>query len=337
MKKFLVLTMTALLFFVLVACNQDSSEPETNDDATNTESEKTAEETVEAVSIEHALGTATFEEVPEKIVALEWVYAEDLLALGVQPVGVADIEGYKAWVKVDEELSSEVVDVGTRQEPSLEAIAQLEPDLIIAPKSRHEAIKADLEKIAPTLFFDAYPTDETVSQYDEMVTTFESIAKVLRKEDAAQTVLNDLNAKYDEAKASIEQAGLTTNEFVLTQAYSSQQAPVLRVFTPNAMVSVIFEKIGLKNAHEAEQFEVYGFSTLNVEALPALEQANFFHVVQEDDNVFENQLKDNPVWQNLDFVKSDRLYPLGGDAWLFGGPLSAKTLVDRVVTVVEQQ
>ncbi len=32
---------------------------------------------------------------PTRIVALEWVYVENLLALGIQPVGVADIDGYK--------------------------------------------------------------------------------------------------------------------------------------------------------------------------------------------------------------------------------------------------
>lgn len=32
----------------------------------------------------------------ERVVAREWTYAEDLLALGVQPVGVADIAGYES-------------------------------------------------------------------------------------------------------------------------------------------------------------------------------------------------------------------------------------------------
>jgi len=327
MKRLAIFSLIFALVLSLVACNSNN----TQESSTNKESN------VEPVTVKDAFGEVTFEKVPEKIVALEWVYVENLLALGIQPVGVADIEGYKAWVKVDAELSDDVVDVGTRQEPNLEAIAQLQPDLIIAPKFRHEAIKSDLEAIAPTLFFEPYPTDESISQYDEMITTFKTMAKVLRKDSEADTVLNKLNKKYEDAKDLIEQAELSTNEFILTQAFSSQQAPVLRVFTPNSMASVILEKIGLMNAYKPAKFEVYGFSQLNVEALPALEKSNFIYVVQDNDNIFENQLKDNAVWQNLEFVKEDRMYPLGGDAWLFGGPLSAFTVVDRVVNALEKK
>src|SRR5690242_17122902 len=50
--------------------------------------------------IEHVGGKTCITENPQRVVALEWTYVEDLLALGVQPVGIADIEGYKAWVKI---------------------------------------------------------------------------------------------------------------------------------------------------------------------------------------------------------------------------------------------
>ncbi|MUV37737.1 putative siderophore-binding lipoprotein YfiY [Lentibacillus sp. JNUCC-1] len=338
MKK-LGLFVLIIMLFTLAACGQSNNEGGTsNQNANGNDTDtNTNEETSQEVTIEHAMDTTTLDQTPENIVALEYTYAEDLLALGVQPVGLADIEGYNKWVDIEAELSDDVTDVGTRQEPNLETIAQLEPDLIIAPKFRHEGIKDELEKIAPTVFFEAYPQDESITQYDEMVTTFKTIAKAVNKEDKAEEVLADLDNKYSEAKEAIDAADLSTDEFVLTQAFSSQQAPVLRVFTPNSMASKIFEKIGLKNAYEPDQFEVYGYSTLNVESLPALEDANFFYVVQDDDNIFENQLKDNAVWKNLDFVKNDRMYPLGGDAWLFGGPLSAKTVVDQVVNVVESK
>ena len=39
----------------------------------------------------HALGTACVPENVERVITLEWSYTEDLLALGLQPVGAADI------------------------------------------------------------------------------------------------------------------------------------------------------------------------------------------------------------------------------------------------------
>ncbi|WP_237690568.1 ABC transporter substrate-binding protein [Paenibacillus caui] len=131
----------------------------------------------ETATYKNPLGEAVIKGTPKRIVALDWTYAEDLIALGIQPAGVADIKGYKQWVNGDTPLGSDVVDVGTRQEPNLEAIAALEPDLIITADYRAESIYDKLNAIAPTLAFSPYPNDPNVDQYQEMIDTFNTIAK----------------------------------------------------------------------------------------------------------------------------------------------------------------
>jgi ferric hydroxamate transport system substrate-binding protein len=91
------------------------------------------------VTIENARNDVTLEGPAQRVVALEWTYVEDLLALGIQPVGVADIEGYNSWVKVPVALDPSVEDVGLRGEPNLEKIAALKPDLIIDVAFRADA------------------------------------------------------------------------------------------------------------------------------------------------------------------------------------------------------
>ena len=88
----------------------------------------------------------------------------------------------------------------------------------------------------------------------------------------------------------------------------------------------------MKNVHIPDQFEVYGSSTYNVEGLTKYEDANYLYIVQDNDNIYEKQLKDNAVWKNLNFVKEDRLFDLGGDTWLYGGPLSAETLLNKITS-----
>ena len=286
------------------------------------------------ITITGVNGEVTLDEPAKKIVVLEWTYAEDLLAVGIQPIGMADIQEYHNWVNIDAELSKDVADVGGRQEPNLEAIAALEPDLIIGTSFRHDGMIADLEKIAPTVIFNPYPEDEKMDLYQEMITTFNEIAKAVDKKDEAKQVLADLDVKYEEAKKTIDSADLKTKDVVLTLAYSGPQAPEIRVFTPNSMASIILSKIGLNNIHVPDQFEVFGSSTYNVEGLTKYENANYLYSVQSEDNIYENQFKDNAVWKNLNFVKEDRLYDLGGDTWLYGGPLSAETLLNKITSTM---
>jgi ABC-type Fe3+-hydroxamate transport system substrate-binding protein len=284
-------------------------------------------------SIKDALGTVMLPGVASRVVALEWTYAEDLLAVGLQPIGVADVAGYRKWVNVAPALAPEVAEVGTRQEPNLEAIARLKPDLIVGVKFRHEVIRDRLREIAPTLIFDPYPPPGGPDQYQEMETTFLAIGEAVGRREAGVAVLQQLQAGFSQAAARLKAAGHEGREFVLTQAYTANNAPQLRLFLDNAMVVQLMTRLGLRNAWKAD-FDIYGFSTVGVEALATVERASLFYAVQDDDNVFASQLKDHPVWRNLTFVKEGRTYPLGGNTWLFGGPLSAQLVAEKVVSLL---
>jgi iron complex transport system substrate-binding protein len=285
-------------------------------------------------TIKHSLGETTIAGVPQRIVALEWTYVEDLLALGVQPVGVADIEGYNDWVKIPIALSPEAVDVGTRGEPNLETLVGLKPDLIITVAFRSTENYDELSAIAPTLAFDPYPTDDNLTQYDEMRQTFLTIADVVDRRTEGEAVLATMEQKFAEAEARLEAEGLTGQKFVLSQAWSYDGNIGLRLFTDNGMATQIVEQIGLENGWEGG-FQQYGFSDATIETLPTLGDTRFFYVVQSDDPLLSLDTV-KPVWDSLEFVKNGHAYPLGGDTWLFGGPLSAEAVVNIVVSALTQ-
>ncbi|WP_422124125.1 ABC transporter substrate-binding protein [Planococcus sp. X10-3] len=322
MKKWLFLLFAAIML-VLSACS-------TGEEDTATETENGGD----PVTIQGTNGEVTLDQPAKKVVVLEWTYAEDLLAVGIQPAGMADIESYGDYVNIEPQLDETVIDVGGRQEPNLEQIAEIDPDLIIGVDFRHTAMLADLERIAPTVIFNPYPEDESIDLYQEMETTFLEIAKAVDKTAEADQVLADLEAEYEESAAEIEAANLETQDVILTLAYSGPQAPEIRVFTPNSMASIILDRIGLNNVHEPEQFEVFGSSTFNVEGLVQYEDANYLYTVPDEDNIYENQLAGNAVWENLNFVQEDRIYDLGPDTWLYGGPLSAETLMNQITDVM---
>lgn len=66
---------------------------------------------------------------PHRIVALEWLPVELMMALGVTPYGVADIPNYRLWVN-EPALPDSVIDIGLRTEPNLELLTQMKPSFL---------------------------------------------------------------------------------------------------------------------------------------------------------------------------------------------------------------
>ena len=263
-----------------------------------------------------------------RVVALEWTYAEELVALGLDPVGVADPGGYAGWVSAAP-LPEGTEDVGTRAEPSLERIRALRPDLIIAVGYRHEAIRAELEDRAPTLVFDPYP--EGADHLEEMRTTFRTIARAVGRTDEAEAVLAELDGTVADAATRLQGAGLAGAPVAVAQGALQQGLPVVRLFTDNAMVSGLLAETGLTNAWAGTP-EQFGYNTVELEALTRLpDDARLLTISQPVSDPFADAFPGNPAWDGLPMVQEGNVYPLGGDTWTFGGPRSAEVFVRRVV------
>lgn len=341
-KRLMSLIMVIVVMLVAAGCGANNSvntaaENEKNGNAAETNAAETNAGTEAAsgpIVIKDAKGEVTLDKPAQKVVVLEWTFTEDIIALGMQPIGNADNENYKLWVTGEAPLDASVTDVGLRHEPSLEKIASLKPDLIIANTDSHEAIYDQLKGIAPTLIFSLYPPDGQGDQYTEMINMFKSIAAAVGKTPEGDKVLADLDQHYADAKTKLAAAGKDGLNYVLTQAFSYQNAATMRLFTGNSLAVQTLDRIGLKNDWKSENFELYGFSTSTVEALPAVQDTNLLYIVQKDDDIFAGALKDNSVWNGLNFVKEKRTYALDSATWVFGGPISSKVIVDQVVNVL---
>ncbi|MGJ3239113.1 MAG: ABC transporter substrate-binding protein [Anaerolineae bacterium] len=279
--------------------------------------------------VDDATGPVCVPDEVERVVALEWTYAENVLALDVQPVGVADLEGYANWVDIPVSFSADVQDVGTRQAPNLELIAELEPDLIIGAQFRSVENYDELQAIAPVLLFNSYP--EEGSHFDEMTNTFLTIADALNREEEGEAVLDEMFDYFERAEEALSDAGRINEGFILAQGFLQSEAATFRLFTDNAMAVQILEQIGLNNDWDDAPGQ-FGFSTIGIEGFDEVEDTNFFFVAQEADRDF---FYNSALWSTLPFVQNENAYWLGADVWLFGGPLSAQALVDMTLTALD--
>lgn len=115
------------------------------------------------VSVDHAYGTTTIDAEPVRVVTWGWGTQDAVLALGVVPVGIpamnygGDAEGVLEWTREAIEAAGAEMPVvlgDGATTPSFEAIAALDPDVIIAVYSGlTEEEYARLSQIAPTVVF----------------------------------------------------------------------------------------------------------------------------------------------------------------------------------------
>ena len=124
-------------------------------------------------------GTFELESIPKRVVVLEFSFVDALAAVGVSPVGVADDNNAARVIEAVRDLVQPWESVGMRSQPSLEAIALLKPDLIIADAERHRTIYQDLNRIAPTLLLKS--RGET---YHENLESAHKIGIALNKQEA---------------------------------------------------------------------------------------------------------------------------------------------------------
>lgn len=103
--------------------------------------------------------TVTIADTPKRIVVLEFSFADALAAIDVAPVGVADDKDPKRLPQAVRDVIGNWTSVGTRGQPSIEAIAGLKPDLVIADLDRHASVYKELSAIAPTLLLSSRGED----------------------------------------------------------------------------------------------------------------------------------------------------------------------------------
>ncbi|HKE71071.1 MAG TPA: iron-siderophore ABC transporter substrate-binding protein [Nocardioidaceae bacterium] len=264
----------------------------------------------------------------DEVVALEWSEAEDLVALGVMPAGVAQVEDFKTWVNTVA-LDEGVTDVGLRSEPSIDAIAGLQPDLIITEADRSRSQIDDLEEIAPVLVTEGSDQSDNIGQ---MKTNLEMIATAVGEEDTADQLLADLDATIAEGREAIEAAGMADATFAAAHGWSEGGSVAIRMFGEGSLFSDLAEELGLSNAWSGKVDE-WGLTTTDVEAMTQLGDTHFMYIAPED-NVFAEALPDNPIWQGLPFVERGKVYELDGGTWAFGGPKSSEQVVAEIVGAV---
>ncbi|WP_205327979.1 iron-siderophore ABC transporter substrate-binding protein [Glycomyces sp. YM15] len=267
----------------------------------------------------------------ERVVILEWSEVEMSISLGVMPVGVADIEGYNVWAGAAEPLDDTVTDVGMRAEASIDSIAGLNPDLVIL-ENDNEAIIEPLEEFVPVLVTEGSNEEDNLAR---MKRDLDMIADLTGKNAEAETLWADFEAKIADTAAAVEAGGKSDVPVFIVDGWIDGSSISVRPFGEGSLFGALAKEVGLTNAWTGATDGVWGLGATDVEGLAAYTdtELNLVYNNSFDDNIFNEELVGNPIYDDLRFVKDGALYELPKGAWTFGGPRSSELLLDFLAEV----
>ncbi|MCX5206801.1 iron-siderophore ABC transporter substrate-binding protein [Streptomyces sp. NBC_00237] len=329
MRRHLLLAAAATTTAVLALSACGTTEPAAD--------KKKETKAAEAITLTGADGKTVKLDAPaKKVVGTEWDVVEQLVSLGVEPVGVADIKGYNDWDKAAP-LTKSPKDIGTRGEPSMDTVAALAPDLIVATTDLPPAAVKQLEKVAPVLTLKGADAKDPIGT---MTNKLDLIGKATGTTAKADELKKGFETKLSTAKAELEKAGHKGTKFAFADGYLTGNQVGIRPFTSGSLIGAVNDKLGLVNPWKVEGDKDYGLGKADVEGLTKLDKdTEFAYISNEADKsstVFDGTLKDNAVWKSLPFVKGNKVHRLPDGVWMFGGTASMEKYVDSVVTALKK-
>jgi iron complex transport system substrate-binding protein len=253
-------------------------------------------------TITHHQGETVIESKPERVVALDNSLVEAVVALEVPLVG--GIGSYRDQTGFPDYLGEAVADtedVGPLETPDLEAIAALEPDLIVSASVRHEALYDQLSAIAPTVF-----VETTGPIWKQNIT---DLGEALGEEDKAEEVLAAYETRAAELGAAInEKAGDPTVSMV-----RFLDGPT-RLYVNKSFSGIVFQDMGLARpeAQDVDDFVV----EVGEEEIRKADGDHIFVTTFSGGEGSAERFRSNPLWQELEGVKAGNVHEVEDAVWM---------------------
>ena len=269
-----------------------------------------------AVTVEDYSGSLTIDKTPKRIVALAFSFVDALAIAGVSPVGIADDGDKTRVIKSVRNLIGDWQSVGSRYQPSLEAISALKPDLIIADSGRHLSIYKDLSRIAPTLMLKSRGVT-----YHENLVEVQKIAAVVNKTDVV-----NLRLKKHYKLMSDFKNKLNTND---TYQFAIITDKGMWMHSQHAYAGSVIKALGLNSPLTNDPKEAY-LQTSFEQLLKT--NPDWLFVGQYTEKTVIDKWKKNPLWKLLSIAKTGQLINTSANIWsLNAGVLAAEEIAKEII------
>lgn len=264
---------------------------------------------------------------PLRLVSLDWAAAETAIALGVPPVGMAQVRDYRIW-SGPMPMPATVVDVGLRMEPNLELLASLKPDLILISPLQ-AGLSETLSRIAPVrqIEFNRQQQPDSLLQGIQATRT---LAGWLERPAAGEALIARTQVAIQTLARQVKAGGRPRPVYLLRLADRRHGW----VLGERSLFGSAAKAAGIPLAWQGET-NLWGFASVPLTALMA-EPAAVVMPIAPWPFADLHALDSNRLWQALPAIQAGRLVPLD-PVWLGNGLPSLLAFCQQLQTRWSQQ
>lgn len=263
---------------------------------------------------------------PKRIVVLEYSFLGDALVLGLNPVGIADDNKPDSIIPEFNQQLSGYTSVGSRYQPSLEAIADLKPDLIIADDERHTVIADELNRIAPSVVLKSRG-----ESYVENIQTAQLVGHIVHQDQKMSQVINTHLEKMADLKSQLATTPLANHSVQF--AIISDKGMWLH--GPSSYAGSLLNHLNIKSPIPEQTGEAYIATSL--EQLLAA-NPDWLLIGRYNDHTIYDEWKSSPLFNQLTAVKNNQVIEVDPNYWALNRSMqSAEYMTAELLEIAKQK
>lgn len=254
-----------------------------------------------------------------RIAALDWTAVELIDGVGLQPFAVSDILSYRQWV-VTPSLPNSTIELGLRNEPNLELLAQLRPDMMILPYYS-PLPEATLQQFGEVIRYPfTLPGKKILSVAQD---NLQQLGQHLGREAFAQRTWSRWQERM---KAAYQQLAPWQGKRILLYSFLSPRQVL--VMSPSSLFGEVLTFLGLQCAWQGSA-NVWGSAVIGVEQLYPVATdiaIEFMHGERGPTST----VPQSGLWQKMPFMQQNNHYQVEG-AWMYGGLQAALRFTEQLL------
>ena len=269
-------------------------------------------------TIEHAMGETVLKSQPKRVVVLDVGELDNVVSLGIKPVGLAPTEGSPELPSYLKKDAGTPANVGTINNLNLEAIAGLKPDLILGSQLRAADKYDELSKIAPTVF-SIRPGFTWKENYLLNAAALDKTAEAKAKLAAYDKKVDELDAKLGADKPTVSMVRYLPDG-------------VIRLYANASFIGTILKDAGIPRPKNQDIEDLA--AEVSAENIDQADADYIFTGVYGDPKATDkSRAQGNPLWKNLKAVKAGHAYDVPDETWYLGLGVTA---ADQVLADLEK-